>query len=274
MQKCSFWGKLAVDPKMRALGRPFTRLRYTHRAFWGLPEAHADLQRFLAAASEFYHALARATGASVIVDSSKNPGFAALLTQAPGIEVYAVHMIRDLHGVVASGLRARAYIPATSVENCILQWYWANVGAELLRKRAMGYSRLRYEDLVSHPKPRLEQLASAILGFPVCCPFLHSGRARVNPQHHALGNPSKFQCGEIPLREPKPELGSVMKNVVTLAGGLLLMRYGYLLQNRHPSPAAVWAAPGAAQSPAVKRLGFADGLKTRKPSSLETDYFS
>lgn len=272
MQECSLWGKLAVDPAMPALGRPFTRPRYMHRALWGMPETHKDLQRFLAAASEFYHALARTTGASVIVDSSKNPAFGALLTQASGIEVYAVHMIRDLRGVVTSGLRARVYIPATSVHNCILQWYWANAGAEFLQKRAVGYSRLRYEDLVAYPKPLLEPLASAIRRFPVSCSFLHGGQAHLHPQHHALGNPSKFQCGEILLRERKPELRSVMKKVVSLAGWPLLMRYGYLSQSRNGRayPAVVSAAPGTGRTPAVERQGLTEGVKTRKPTSFET----
>ena len=240
MVECSLWGRLKVDPKWRSLGRPFTRARYTRRALWWRPETRVDLQRFLAAASGFYHALAAATGASVIVDSSKIPTFAALLTRAPGLKVHAIHMVRDLRGVVSSGLRSKAYIPATPASICILQWYWANVAAEFLKPRAVRFSRLRYEDFVVHPWRRLEELASSIAGLPVRCAFLSNRQAQVGAQHHALGSPDKFHCGDILLRERKPELGPMMKNIVSFAGAPLLGRYGYFSKtcNRPASESA------------------------------------
>ena len=206
MAECSLWTRLAVDPKLHSLGSPFTRSRYIHRALWQRPEIHADLRRFLAAAGKFYHDLAQITGASVIIDSSKSPALAALLTQVPGIELHVVHLVRDLRGVVSSGRRTKAYVSATSARRCILQWYWANLGAELLQHRAAGFLRLRYEDFIVEPQPMLERIASALTGSPVRCSFLGDGHARIRSQHHALGNPDKFQCGEIPLRERKPEL--------------------------------------------------------------------
>jgi Sulfotransferase family len=232
MAECSLWSALAVDSKLHALGSPFTRSRYLHRALWPNPEARPELPRFLAAAAEFYHDLARLTGATVIVDSSKSPALAALLSQVPAIELHVVHLVRDLRGVVSSGLHAKAYVPATSPQRCILQWYWANLGAELLPPRAARFVRLRYEDFIVHPRPMLEQIASATIGAPVRCFFLGDGQARIQTQHHALGHPDKFQGGEIPLRERKPELGAVLKNVVSLAGVPLLARYGYFSKSR------------------------------------------
>ncbi len=227
MAECSLWTRLAVDPKLHGLGSPFTRSRSIHRALWPRPEIHADLRRFLAAAGEFYHDLARVTGASVIVDSSKSPALAALLTQVPGIELHVVHLVRDLRGVVSSGRRTKAYVSATSARRCILQWYWANLGAELLQQRAAGFLRLRYEDFIVAPQPLLERIASAVIGSPVHCSFLGDGQARIRSQHHALGHPDKSHWGEIPLRERKPELNLFLKNIVSLVGAPLLVRYGY-----------------------------------------------
>lgn len=228
MSECSLWGKIKADSDWGVLGRPFTRLRYTHRAFWFRPEGHADLQRFLAAAGTFYQALAAATNASVIVDSSKNPALAALLTQVPGIEVRVVHMIRDLRGIVASWHRPKAYLSVKSARLSVLHWYWANVAAEFLEHRAAGFSRLRYEDLIGNPKETIEQLASSINGSAVHRSFLRNGQAQIHAQHHVLGNPDKFQCGAILIRERKPVLSSALKYAVSLVGAPLLMRYGYL----------------------------------------------
>jgi hypothetical protein len=233
MLECPFWQRVTVDPHWRTLATPFIRARHIHRALWWRPEAHPDLQRFLEAASEFYHTLAVLTGAAVIVDSSNSPVFAALLARAPGIEVHVIHMIRDLRGVVSSWQRPKGYISAMPAQRCILRWYRANLGAELLKDRAAGFSRLRYEDFIAHPQPMLEQMASALRGFPVRCTFLRSGQAHVHPQHLAGGNPDKFQCGDILLRESKPDLSSAMSNIVSLAGAPLLMRYGYLLTSRN-----------------------------------------
>jgi hypothetical protein len=241
MAECSLWTRLAVDPKLHSLGSPFTRSRYIHRALWQRPEIHADLRRFLAAAGKFYHDLAQITGASVIIDSSKSPALAALLTQVPGIELHVVHLVRDLRGVVSSGRRTKAYVSATSARRCILQWYWANLGAELLQQRAAGFLRLRYEDFIVEPQPMLERIASALTGSPVRCSFLGDGHARIRSQHHALGNPDKFQCGEIPLREHKPELTRVLSKLVSLAGAPLLARYGYFstgLKSRSSQPSS------------------------------------
>jgi hypothetical protein len=252
MSECSFWGRVTVDPHLRTLAEPFIRTRYIHRALWWRLETHPDLQRLLAAASEFYHTLAALTGAAVIVDSSKSPVFAALLSRAPGIEVHMIHMIRDLRGIVSSWQRPKAYISTMPPRRCVLQWYRANVGVELLKGRAAGFSRLRYEDFVAHPRPMLEQMASAIRGFPVRCPFLRDGHAHVHAQHLVGGNPDKFQCGEIPLRQRQPELGPGLSHVVTLAGAPMLMRYGYPSRRRSaaiavgdPLTASVGASTGS-----------------------------
>jgi hypothetical protein len=122
-----------------------------------------------------------------------------------------------------------------------LQWYWANLGAELLQQRAAGFLRLRYEDFIVEPQPMLERIASALTGSPVRCSFLGDGHARIRSQHHALGNPDKFQCGEIPLREHKPELTRVLSKLVSLAGAPLLARYGYFstgLKSRSSQPSS------------------------------------
>jgi hypothetical protein len=232
MAECSLWTRLAANPSLHAWGCPFTRPRSVHRALWPTLAIHADLPRFLAAAGKFYDDLARVTAGSVIVDSSKSPALAAVLTQVPGIELHVLHLVRDLRGVVSSGRRTKAYAPATSAQRCILQWYWANLGAELLQQRAAGFLRLRYEDFIVDPQPMVERIASAVTGSPVHCTFLGDGQARIRSQHHALGNPDKFQCGEIPLRERKPELGVLLKNLVSLAGAPLLARYGYFSKRR------------------------------------------
>jgi hypothetical protein len=228
MAECSFWSRFEVDPGLVALAGGLTRIRHTHRAFWWRTEKHPDLQRFLAGASEFYHHIAGLTGCSVIVDSSKSPALAALLSRAPELEVHMVHMVRDLRGVVSSRRVSKRHLSAASPRRSVLKWYWTNAGAEALKHRAAGFSQLRYEDLVANPKLELEQLASAIRGLPVLCPFLRDGEAFIHPQHLVLGNPDKSQCGEIPFREPRCDLGFITKTAVSIAGAPLLMRYGYL----------------------------------------------
>lgn len=227
--KCSFWSSIVRDQQLKGAARPFARYRYVHRAFLWNPVAHSDLQNFLAHASEFYHKVAELAGATVVVDSSKSPQFAALLALAPNVEVHIVHLIRDLRGVVSSERVPKSYLPAAPPWRTILNWYMANACTELLLKRQAGsFSQLRYDEFLYDPSSILERLAFSITGFQASNACVREGKAYLRPQHFVLGNPDKFQTGDTILRECKPKLSVLLNVAVSLVGAPLLLRYGFL----------------------------------------------
>jgi hypothetical protein len=125
-------------------------------------EGHLDeLHRMLGAVS-------KRTGATVIVDSSKDPVRGLLYTWLipKGVDVRLVHLIRDGRGFLwsmmgrpdGSGLAGKDKrgrpIPVRSIE-----WLLANLASSLLfRRQRNRYHRIRYEDLMADPAATLEGL--------------------------------------------------------------------------------------------------------------------
>ena len=99
---------------------------------------------------------AEATGADVVIDTSKRPLDAAVMAQVPDVDLYVVHMLRDPRAVAHSWRRAKAFsvgdqtrtmgtrkLPAT-----VRRWLANALGTEALHRQVAPdhWQRLRYED--------------------------------------------------------------------------------------------------------------------------------
>jgi hypothetical protein len=110
---CPFWtevGRQAYGGWDRLDLDEVLRLRYSLDRGWTAPmligprtprRFEARLRRYLEILGPLYRAIAQASGASVVVDSSKLPMHAALLRRIP-LDVRVVHLVRDSRGVVFS----------------------------------------------------------------------------------------------------------------------------------------------------------------------------
>ena len=72
-----------------------------------------DTERLLESMSNLYRILAEKTSAQVIVDSSKTPLHAQLLSWIPDIDLSIIHLVRDPRGVVNSYRQPKEYLPRT-----------------------------------------------------------------------------------------------------------------------------------------------------------------
>lgn len=242
MKECPLWSQVGVDPDLSIAVGALIRGRFLHRALFWREKNHEDLRRYLVSVSEFYHRAAALTGASVIVDSSKNPVFAACSARAPEVRVHVVHLVRDLQGVVGSWLRPKAYLAAQSPQSTIRGWYLFNLESELIQHKVTSYSRVRYEDLVAAPKRHIEQLGGKICEGPVGCNFIQDRVAHLRPRHLVGGNPDKWKHGDVVVSEPPcAELSPWLRAGVSIAGAPLLLRYGYFF--RRPAHAVESRAP-------------------------------
>ena len=94
----------------------------------------ADAERALGV---LLQAIRAATGASVIVDSSKGPGYAALLARLPAVELTLVHVVREPAAIVASRQSRSARIGRPdylSTRQLGLMWTLWNPALELARR--------------------------------------------------------------------------------------------------------------------------------------------
>jgi hypothetical protein len=195
---------------------------------------------FVATRGRLCRAIAETAGASVIVDSSKNPSYGLLLSTMPALEVGTIHLIRDSRATSFSWLRLKSdprhagradYFPRRAA-HVSSAWWAANALLMEFISRAgpRRHLRVRYEDLVANPQRELTRVRThAGLPFEQNAP---GGATFVLPEHHSIGgNPVRFQHGEVAVREDT-EWRTAMRRrdraIVTAITWPLLLRYGYL----------------------------------------------
>jgi hypothetical protein len=183
-----------------------------------------------------YRGIAKVSGATVVVDSSKSPGYARLVGRLPEVRLELLHLVRDCRGVAFSRIRRvrRGELRARSenwlVARTALEWGTVN---ELSRRLGAlyPYFLLRYEDLVRDPLGALGRIRSE-WQLPVQeLPFLDGSRVCLNGDHTVSGNQMRFNSGWIPLQldeEWKQTLTRGQRAILRVIGRPWLARYGYL----------------------------------------------
>ena len=165
---------------------------------------------YLDVLERLYHAVADASGARVIVDSSKYPSYGYLLSLIESIDVRMVHLVRDPHAVTHSWTRRKLETTTAGVQVPMAQlrptgtafnWVLWSVLAELFgRAIPKPAVRVRYEDFVARPRQILELVLehAGVTAGPL--PFLTGTSVRLSGNHTVGGNPARMHTGPIQLR--------------------------------------------------------------------------
>jgi hypothetical protein len=195
----------------------------------GRPTGWPALDRYQVVADRLYRAVAKATEARVVVDTSKRPGDAALLHLLPGIDPYFVHMVRDPRAVLYSWRRRN---PATRPLATLGNWSTYAVLHEAIRVvHGRGRSiHIRFEDFLARPRQVVERTLSLLRESPADLSFLADRSVQLSSNHTIAGHWMRFYKESVELRtddewrsrQPRREL--IAATVVTLP---LLVRYGY-----------------------------------------------
>jgi hypothetical protein len=200
----------------------------------GLLRDPPRLERSRAAFGAVLRAIPEATGSRVVVDSSKWPGFGALLEATECGEVYLVHLVRDPRAVAHSRLRRidrRGVSLKPGPTGFALVYDSSNTAVELGWGRGR-YIRLRYEDLVRNPAAAVEQIA-ALVGEPATgLRMISADTVDLEPTHCVAGNRNRFQSGEVRIKlddewASASRLTAGQSTAVTALTWPLRARYGY-----------------------------------------------
>ncbi|MEV0165335.1 sulfotransferase family protein [Nonomuraea fuscirosea] len=232
---CPFWrfvGERAFGGWTRGSAERILKLRARIDRTRRIPRiGHPDLAEYVRA----YRLLYDATGAQVVVDSSKHASLARCLI-AGGVDLKIVHVVRDPRAVAHSWSRTvrrpEDGRPMTrwSPARTAVHWTAQNAALELLPMRRARVTRIRYEDLLAAPADTLRALAFR-LGLPEPeLPFLHGRTAWLGHSHTASGNPMRFHVGRIELRRDdswRSGLAAADRRVVSALTWPLRARYGY-----------------------------------------------
>jgi hypothetical protein len=198
------------------------------------------LDSYSGVAASLYHSIARATGARVIVDSSKQPADAALLGRLKGIEPYFLHLVRDPRAVAYSWQRRKASpgegrrqeMMQVSPVRSTASWLFVNGAADFIRRRHNRQRSLlvRYEDFARDPRPTIGAVARLVYEPDASWPEMVGTAVRLSGNHTAGGNPGRFDGGLVELRpddewiERQP---ARHRRAATAMALPLLRRYGY-----------------------------------------------
>lgn len=232
VQNCSFWKSISLPGEAEPFAARWLRLRrtpllgsYRRRH----PEQMIDL---IKSVGDFYDRIAQYTGAEVIVDSSKSPLHARLLSWVSNVDLYVVYLVRDPRSVAVSSSRPKRWLPGASPFHATMRWLGLSFGSEYLRSRVPNWRRLRYEDFVKAPKVTTLQVA-ADLGYNFAeGPFTGESMADLGPQHMLGSNPDKLKGGPIRIAEKSADLPWLARVSVSVLTAPLLWRYGYWGERR------------------------------------------
>lgn len=111
-----------------------------------------------------YGAVATARRSHLVVDSSKSPSYAYLLSGSPELTFQLLQVVRDPRAIVYSWLRERGRaaprgLRFRAVIYHALKWTTWNLWIEaLVRQRSATYRRVAYEDFVRAPDTHLSRI--------------------------------------------------------------------------------------------------------------------
>jgi hypothetical protein len=180
--------------------RATVRTRHTWRVLRGgrsgmTIAAHADLM------GRTYRAIADRQHASVIVDTTKIPGEAALLSHLTGITPYYVHLVRDPRAVAQSWREPKQYVYAMSASRSTLYWHGFNVASRAIVRRYPERSLvLRYEDFIADPGATIDALLR-LCGIDTIANPMWGRTIELRTNHTVTGNPDRFRTGSTLIRD-------------------------------------------------------------------------
>ncbi|MEV4895492.1 sulfotransferase [Nonomuraea sp. NPDC055795] len=233
--ECDFWrrvGERAFGGWSPVLAERVLGLRDRVDRTRRIPRmGHRDLDEYVRAYRRVYTAAASVAGSRLVIDSSKHASLAWCLA-AGGVDVHVVHVVRDPRAVAHSWRRSverpEDGRPMTrwGPIRTSLHWTAQNLALDLLSRRGVPLTRVRYEDLVADPRATLTGLASR-LGLDPVFPHLDGSLATLGPAHTASGNPMRFTVGPVRLIRDDSWKTGWPRHLVAALTKPLMRRYGY-----------------------------------------------
>jgi hypothetical protein len=209
---------------------------------WIRPRFAAAINDYASWLTRLYGAIALVSGARTVVETSKEPNFASLLTRIPGNDVRIIHLVRDSRAVAYSWTRQKR-MPSPIGDQQFMQrfgpgeaatrWLISNVAFHALAKRSAPYLRISYEDFVGNTRAVLGEISTfAVEQLVPPSTSLERGRVKLGGHHIFSGNPMRATTGWLEMRVDDAWQTALPANQfaeVTAITWPLLRVYGYAL---------------------------------------------
>lgn len=217
--ECEVWSQILANlahelthPLATRLVAQRDQLVRSHK-LWSIPKLQAEFlatPTFADHLADLYATIARETGATLIVDSSKHPAYGVLLSALPSIDLRVVHLVRNPKAVAYSWKRKKITIDtgkpfkmrsALETGTYWNMWNWgiAHWGKSIGAKPLL----VRYEDFVRNPRQTLQAIAQFAAAPSLENVVDANGRIALQARHVVIGNPIKAGGEVITLREDR-----------------------------------------------------------------------
>jgi hypothetical protein len=180
-RECVFWEQVrerwmsrtrlpGIDEYLRLQNR-VGRYRRLLPGFHRPDTASVEFQRYADCTVALFESIGEVSGKSIVVDSSKIPLRAYLLSHIPQLDLKIIHLVRDARGVAWSlrkSFKADAHagvqkdLQAQPVTQSVIEWMRINAQSTWVRARLAAGSSicLRYEDLMADPRGALARIGA------------------------------------------------------------------------------------------------------------------
>jgi sulfotransferase family protein len=251
---CPFWSAVIKEAfggvdridliRLRASERSLLRLRASPRALRWIRDSRLmpiDFDYYVMATERLYSAVAKVSEAEIIVDSSKNPTYGALLSIIPTVDLRVLHLLRDPRATAYSWLNPKPSpdrgIGATMdrigpAKSAALWTWWNTVAGALWAMRSdVPSMRIRYETLTKDPEGVLRSVRSRLAPEVADRSIGVEGHiGNVGISHTVSGNPDRMRTGEVavlPDDRWRSGLAGRHRATVVAVAGVAMLRYGY-----------------------------------------------
>ena len=196
------------------------------------------MAEYAAATARIYRSILEVAGATTVLDTSKLPILAWLLSERPDVDLWVLHVTRDPRAVVHSWKRRTfdpgrdGYLAQGGALLTSLAWLTSNgLAAELRKCRPERYLQLRYEDLATNPRTVLDDVLEWFAEPRGASQIIDDEATFHNlPGHTIAGNPMRFDNCRKRIEmatEWRDKLSLRDRLLATAVTSPLLFRYGY-----------------------------------------------
>lgn len=243
--KCPFWKKIVMELGIsKNLARKLVCLRETgfHSKHLLLSEKRKKekigyMSEYLNWLRKIYFKIQKNTCCEWIIDSSKFPSHAYLLSQIEDIDLYILHLVRDPRAVAYSwwkrtkklGPRRENVMPRIHPVKTALVWLEWNYLFQKIWGKSSKYMFIKFENFLQKPSFILNRILHW-LNVPtevLNSIFVNEKEVYISVQHTVSGNPIRFNKGIIKISQTSSEINFSWKIIVSLITAPLMLRYGY-----------------------------------------------
>ncbi len=246
---CSFWSKIVAEYIKKLGDKKFSQYQNDIHFFenfksvfaWlnvllGFPFHTKRKNEYMQSAYEFYKTTLNETGKSIIIDASKNPLRALVLSKNKHIDLKLIHLVRDGRAVAWAIERNKK---KSGIARKILRtvWFWAGVNwqadfTKLLARTPTVFVKL--ENIVGNPKVALDKVGTALNLDLKGVSEIISDEFKI-PQTHVIGGSLvrfKEKIKIVPRNDWMTKLSSRKQRNFSLFAWISMLKYGYSIQRR------------------------------------------